>query len=149
MQLAMSGARGGAPYAEPNVIPFIDVLLVLLVIFMVTAPQPTVDLRLQIPGPNPIRLDLPTIVVDVSGGGPGGAAVSVNGIETTWEGLPAAVLGAGLSDGATLDAEAVLDEALVLIRADQDVAYALVVSTIDDLQGAGFAKVGLFAQQAE
>ena len=35
--------------SEPNVIPFIDVLLVLLVIFMVTAPTPTTDLRLDLP----------------------------------------------------------------------------------------------------
>ena len=39
--------------SEPNVIPFIDVLLVLLVIFMVTAPTPTTDLRLDLPPPSP------------------------------------------------------------------------------------------------
>ena len=52
------------PAAEPNVIPFIDVLLVLLVIFMVTAPAPTVDLHVDLPrgpahDPGPVH---PTIV---------------------------------------------------------------------------------------
>lgn len=148
MKHAQSRTRGAALHAEPNVIPFIDVLLVLLVIFMVTAPQPTVDLRLHLPGPNPTHVDLPTIIVDVSGGADG-ATVSVNGSETTWDALPGAVLGAGLSGDTTLDVEAVLDDARVLIRADQEVAYAFVVSAIDDLQGAGFARVGLFAQEAE
>ena len=37
------------PTSEPNVIPFIDVLLVLLIIFMVTAPTPTVDLHVDLP----------------------------------------------------------------------------------------------------
>jgi biopolymer transport protein ExbD len=52
------------PAADPNVIPFIDVLLVLLIIFMVTAPKPTTDMRVDLPrstvGPaSPIE---PTIV---------------------------------------------------------------------------------------
>lgn len=142
------GTRGQALQAEPNVIPFIDVLLVLLVIFMVTAPQPTVDLRLELPGQNPVHIELPTIIVDVFAGA-GGPSALVNGRETPWDALPGAVLRAGLNDGATMDAEAVLDEAHVLVRADQNVAYAFVVSAIDDLQSAGFAKVSLFAQEAE
>ena len=52
------------PNAEPIVIPFIDVLLVLLIIFMVTAPKPTVDLRLDLleSGPSHAAAIAPTIV---------------------------------------------------------------------------------------
>jgi len=48
MALSMARPRRRAmPQADPNVIPFIDVLLVLLIIFMVTAPKPTTDLRVD------------------------------------------------------------------------------------------------------
>jgi biopolymer transport protein ExbD len=45
------GAKRGRPdvNAEPNVIPFIDVMLVLLIIFMVTAPIAAVDIKTQMP----------------------------------------------------------------------------------------------------
>src|SRR5262245_2156517 len=67
MALSLSRKRDAlAPAAEPTMIPFIDVLLVLLVIFMGTAPKPTTDLRVDAPPPgvsgaySPIP---PTIVV--------------------------------------------------------------------------------------
>jgi biopolymer transport protein ExbD len=45
------GSKRGVPdvNAEPNVIPFIDVMLVLLIIFMVTAPIASVDIRTEMP----------------------------------------------------------------------------------------------------
>src|SRR5215468_2374757 len=61
----VGGSKGG-PVSDPNVIPFIDILLVLLIIFMVTAPIPTVDIRVDLPPPNPVPIRLeglnPTIV---------------------------------------------------------------------------------------
>src|SRR6185503_7803699 len=61
----VGGSRGGS-ISEPNVIPFIDILLVLLIIFMVTAPIPTVDIRVDLPPPNPVPIRLeglnPTVV---------------------------------------------------------------------------------------
>src|SRR4029078_11526839 len=67
-KVSSGGGRRGAmqPNYEPNVIPFIDILLVLLIIFMVTAPLPTVDLRVDLPPPNPVPIHLeglnPTVV---------------------------------------------------------------------------------------
>src|SRR5262245_16401428 len=70
------------PEAEPNVIPFIDVLLVLLIIFMVTAPKPTTDLRLDLAqsGPSAASLIDPTIVELREA--PGGYRLFVSGEET-------------------------------------------------------------------
>jgi len=53
----VGGSKGG-PMTDPNVIPFIDILLVLLIIFMVTAPIPTVDIRVDLPPPNPVPIRL-------------------------------------------------------------------------------------------
>lgn len=67
MALSLSRKREGLqPAAEPNMIPFIDVLLVLLVIFMVTAPKPTTDLRVDMPPPDshgPVSPIEPTFVM--------------------------------------------------------------------------------------
>ncbi|MBY0562846.1 MAG: biopolymer transporter ExbD [Hyphomonadaceae bacterium] len=135
------------PNAEPNVIPFIDVLLVLLVIFMVTAPKSTVDLQLQLPGPNPTPMHRDVVMIELRDGGGGGALVSVDGVATTMAELPRAALARGVSLGQA--SEDVLDEMHFMVRAEQDIAYAHVVSAIDSLQHAGFAKVGVFSQSAD
>jgi biopolymer transport protein ExbD len=67
------GGKGMQPNSEPNVIPFIDIMLVLLIIFMVAAPLPTVDVKVDLPPPgNPIYIepkDKPTTVTLVDAGG--------------------------------------------------------------------------------
>jgi biopolymer transport protein ExbD len=60
MEVHMAGSAfsastysGNAPVAEINVTPLVDVMLVLLIIFMVTAPALTGNLNLSLPSPNP------------------------------------------------------------------------------------------------
>ena len=47
----LAGAKRGKlqPNSDPNVIPFIDIMLVMLIIFMVAAPMPTVDIKVELP----------------------------------------------------------------------------------------------------
>jgi biopolymer transport protein ExbD len=47
-----SGSSGGAPMAEINVTPLIDVMLVLLIIFMINAPQLTYKVQIDLPQPS-------------------------------------------------------------------------------------------------
>ena len=67
------GRGAMAPNSEPNVIPFIDIMLVMLIIFMVAAPTPTVDVKVDLPPPGiPIYTqpeDKPTIVTLQDAGG--------------------------------------------------------------------------------
>lgn len=135
------------PHAEPNVIPFIDVLLVLLIIFMVTAPTATTDVQLQLPGPNPVRSPNDVVIVDLLSGVGVRAQVLVDGAETTLDQMPSVALQHGVSLG--LSWEDVLDDTHFVVRADQDIAYAHVVAALDALQHAGFAKVAVFSQTAE
>jgi biopolymer transport protein ExbD len=137
------------PAAEPNVIPFIDVLLVLLIIFMVTAPKPTVDLRLDLPPPvaSPASLIEPTIVELRED--PAGYRLFVGGAETTLDQLSRKTFEHIMAADPALVREDILAEGRVFIRADLDVAYQNVVSVTDTLQDEGFAKVAIAAQNAD
>ena len=137
------------PTAEPNVIPFIDVLLVLLIIFMVTAPKPTVDLRLDLPRAERGGASLidPTIVELRED--PTGYRLFVSGAETTLDLLSGRTFEHILAANPELEREDILAEGRVFIRADLDVAYQDVVSVTDMLQGEGFEKVAIAAQDAD
>lgn len=137
------------PAAEPNVIPFIDVLLVLLIIFMVTAPKATVDLRLDLPRPGPSHAAFlePTIVELRAD--PTGYRLFVSGTETTIEQVAARTFEHILSADPALVREDVLRDGRVFIRADLDVAYQNVVAVTDRLQNEGFEKVAIAAQRAD
>ena len=86
-----------APAVEPNVIPFIDVLLVLLIIFMVTAPKPTTDFQVDMPPPGISRAsDIPPTTVVVHAGA-GGAEYLVGAQRVTLDQLGGAALTAMLA----------------------------------------------------
>ncbi|HEV3374053.1 MAG TPA: biopolymer transporter ExbD, partial [Candidatus Acidoferrum sp.] len=69
MGMAVGGKKGGA-IAEMNVVPLIDILLVLLIIFMVITPLTPKGLDTLVPQPNPnqqqnVELENKTVVVQV------------------------------------------------------------------------------------
>jgi biopolymer transport protein ExbD len=137
------------PSAEPNVIPFIDVLLVLLIIFMVTAPKPTVDLRLDLPRAEiTVASLLPPTIVELREA-PAGYRLFVSGVETTIEQVGARTFEHIMASNPELIREDVLSEGRVFIQADLDVAYQNVVSVTDTLQEAGFEKVAIAAQRVD
>uniref|UniRef100_A0A0U1PAT4 Biopolymer transporter ExbD n=2 Tax=Mizugakiibacter sediminis TaxID=1475481 RepID=A0A0U1PAT4_9GAMM len=51
--MAFSTNSGGGPMADINVTPLVDVMLVLLIIFMITAPMLSHNIRIDLPQPNP------------------------------------------------------------------------------------------------
>lgn len=132
------------PIAEVNVLPYIDVMLVLLVIFMVTAPILTqgVDVELPEVSSEPIQTDEQNEPLVVS--------LNVDGHYY-------------LELGADSDQPLSLDEAIqqvarlkrqnpdlpVLVRGDRRVPYGDVVVLMGRLQAAGVAQVGLISQPPE
>ncbi len=136
--------------SEPNVIPFIDVLLVLLVIFMVTAPTPTTDLRLDLPPPAPSAATMiaPTIV-DLRATGDGGYTLLVSDTPTSLTALGETALAHLLSSNPELTNEDVLLDARIHIRSDMAVRYRDVVSVVERLQAFGYQKVTVLAQRAD
>ncbi len=149
MGAKVGGAKDG-PVSEPNVIPFIDILLVLLIIFMVTAPIPTVDIRVDLPPPNPVPIRLvglnPTIVGIRET--PAGLVIYVDEETVLMSNLGDATLSHAIRNNPALETRDIYAEARVFVRADQSTAYGNVVDVMSRLQEEGFVKVGIFAELA-
>ena len=123
--------------ADINVTPFVDVMLVLLIIFMVAAPLATVSIRLDLPPPVPPPPDAeppppPTFVSISLGGELYVATGDEQPIPVELEALDA-VLYQRLGDR----------EERVMIRADADVMYNDFMEVMNDLQDKGWLQVGL------
>lgn len=145
----VGGSKGG-PMTDPNVIPFIDILLVLLIIFMVTAPIPTVDIRVDLPPPNPVPIRLqgldPTIVGIRET--PGGLVIYVDEETVPMAQLGDRTLDHAIRNNPALEVSEIYAEARIFVRADQSTTYGMVVNVMSRLQEEGFVKVGIFAELA-
>ncbi|MGA2942007.1 MAG: TonB system transport protein ExbD [Xanthobacteraceae bacterium] len=114
-----------------NVTPFIDVMLVLLIIFMVAAPLATVDVPVDLPSSNTARQQRPdkpvflTVKTDLT--------LAIGDDPVTPAALPAAL------DAATGSNK---DERIFL-RADRAVPYGDVMQVMNVLRGAGYLRVAL------
>lgn len=137
-----------APANEPNVIPFIDVLLVLLIIFMVTAPIPTTDLKLDMPRPGGTPPQIAPTIVEIRPA-PGGFSLFLESEEIPFSELERRTLAHLLAKNPELTPRVAYAEAAIYVRADLDVAYQHVVALIEKLQLAHFRKVGILAQRAD
>jgi len=144
------GSQSGGSISEPNVIPFIDILLVLLIIFMVTAPIPTVDIRVDLPPPNPVPIRLeglnPTIVGIRET--PAGLAIYVDEEVVQMSQLGDRTLDHAIRNNPALEVSEIYAEARIFVRADQSTPYGNVVNVMSRLQEEGFVKVGIFAELA-
>jgi len=135
--------RGRRTINEINMVPFIDVMLVLLIIFMVTAPLIT-----------PSMIDLPSAgkaarqpdqIIQVILGKDDRLEMKVKD-QTTSVSLNALADAVKRAQGAK-DSVAAANSAVV-ISADKNTKYESVVKVMDTLQRAGIARVGLSVQLA-
>jgi biopolymer transport protein TolR len=140
MAALMRRGRGRRQINEINMVPFIDVMLVLLIIFMVTAPLIT-----------PSLIDLPS--VGKAAKQPDQVVQLVIAKDESIE-LKATATGSGtrlpLRDvvAAVRKAQEGQRDAAVVISADRNVKYEVVVKLMDTLQRAGIQRVGLSVQLA-
>ncbi len=130
--MAMDGAQhGGMTISQINVTPLVDVMLVLLVIFMVTAPiiQQGVQVNLPQAKAGAITGTEELLVVTIAKNG----KVYLNDNVMTLD-----ELGKKLSAIRKLQADK-----QVYLRADQDVRYGLVMKTIAEIKQAGIERLGM------
>jgi len=134
------GPKGGA-MSSPNVVPLIDVLLVLIIIFMVITPLTPKGLDALVPQPPPPnqkqdeRVLQKTIVVQVLDTG----KLKINEDDANWD-----TLGPRLSDVFKERAEKV-----AFVKGDEAVRFMDVARAIDIMRNSGIDKVGLITANLE
>ena len=141
MAAKIASPSGGSRFslnqnADINVTPFVDIMLVLLIIFMVSIPAATVSIRLDLPPPNPSQVRPPRPPVVISVQETGAIFVGPEIVNTaTLPGVLARQLG-----GANPQSER------VLIRADPNVRYDSFMGVLNSLQSSGFFLVALISE---
>ena len=123
--------------AEINVTPFVDVMLVLLIIFMVTAPMMTEGLEVDLPRTQAVE-SLPTdtdhVVLTIRRDN----AIFLNEIETGLESLAAQLTTVVKNPGRAL-----------FLQADKEVPYGVVVDVMGRIKAAGIEQMGIVADRVD
>lgn len=134
---------------DMNIIPFIDILLVLLIIFMVAAPIPTADVKVDLPPPvkmpppkDPKRPTVVTILDDQQGS----FQIFVDNVPVTRMDQLDEIVLSQVSVNVPGSPNRLLE--LVRVRADQTLSYGIVMDVMGRLQEANFQKVALVAETA-
>ena len=147
MAIGAAGGTGGGrgrrrrsrkkPLSEINVTPLVDVMLVLLIIFMISAPLLTVGVPLELPKTEASAVDASdepvTISIDQNG------AIFIADSETSWDGLIQAVADEGGADAR---------ERPIFVRADGRAPYQAVARVMARLSASGFTKLNLITDTA-
>jgi len=129
------------PRSEINVTPFVDVMLVLLIIFMVAAPLAVTQVNLTISRPEPpmVQQTAPVFV-----------SLHANGV------IHVGTEQAGENTGSWPTLVALLRQkaqgnlgAPVFVRADRDVNYGDFMRLVDEVRAAGYAKVSVVTEDAD
>ena len=133
---AGSGRSGGRrpPMSEINVTPLVDVMLVLLVVFMVTAPLLTVGVPVDLPQTQALPINEPKepTVISVNKDG----AIFIQETNVPMDGLVEklqAITGAN-------------PDAVLYVKGDKDINYGRVLEVMSLVSSAGFRKVSLVAE---
>ncbi|MDO9222267.1 MAG: biopolymer transporter ExbD [Caulobacter sp.] len=148
---AKLGGSGGGKYdlgqnSEINVTPFVDVMLVLLIIFMVAAPMATVSIALDLPPAVPPKADDPKpkkpVFISIQ---KTGAIFVGEAVQSSLANLPADIPVAMQKEGVTSN----FTEERVFVRADADVMYEQFMAVLNVLQANGYFKNGLINEDIE
>ncbi len=123
--------------SEINVTPLVDVMLVLLIIFMITAPMMTQGLNVDLPETTSksLRQEEKPLVVTIDKQG----EISINNVPQV-----RALMVQELEKN-----YAVNKDQPIFLRADKNVAYGIVVEVMTDIKAVGFDKIGMITKPLE
>ena len=122
------------PMAEINVTPFVDVMLVLLVVFMITAPLLTVG----------VKVDLPSAEANVIQGNDEPLTVSINSVGQIYLQESPIVLPDLVPKLRAITGEN--PDTRIFVRGDKEINYGLVMEIMSAINSAGFSKVALITK---
>src|SRR3972149_685523 len=136
--MGMQVGTSKGPRKDPNIVPFIDILLVLLIIFMVITPLVPKGLDALVPQPNPNKdqqqePDVRTVVVSID---------SVGNLMINQDPVTKDHWGPRLYDIFKTRAERVM-----FVKGDPEILFQEVAEVIDIAKGAGVEKIGLMTEQ--
>ncbi len=129
------GENSYKPLAEINVTPFVDVMLVLLIIFMVAAPLMVQGVPVDLPKTSASKLGTvkKPMVVTMAGDG----NLYIRDEQVTRESLVSRLMAIKSQEGG---------EGIVYVRADKKIAYGEVMEILGRVGESGFARVSLLSQ---
>jgi len=138
--MGMDVGNSSGAMATPNIVPLIDILLVLIIIFMVITPLTPKGMDTLVPQPSPNQqqnqeLENKTVVVQVLKND----KLKINNEDANWD-----TLGPRIEQVFKDRAEKV-----AFIKGDNDVLFMSVARAIDIMRGAGIDKVGLITAKLE
>ena len=137
MELGSRDSSDRGTMSQINVTPLVDVMLVLLVIFMVTAPMMQQGVQVNLPKAETKALPAPeeSVVVSIERSG----KIFINATE-----IPAGDLQTKLKD-----MFAARSKKEVFLKADRDVTYGEVVKTMAEIKGAGIERLGMVTEPVQ
>lgn len=134
MAISLGSDKSGS-IAEMNVVPLIDILLVLLIIFMVIAPEKVLGLSVDLPQRTTEGPPAPLVVVQVLGDG----TVRINQEPVQWRDLQTRLK-------AIFKMRA---SRVAFVRGDGDLEFGAVARAIDVMRASGIVTVGLMTPELE
>ena len=145
--MGISVGKGKGQMCDPNIVPFIDILLVLIIIFMVITPLTPKGLDTLVPQPPPPNQPEPppdpsrviVIQIECADSGCNRTSLKINQKDVTWD-----TLGSELTNIFKERAERV-----AFVKASENLEFANVARAIDIAKAAGVAKVGLITSKIE
>ena len=132
-----SGIPQSQPMAEINTTPLVDVMLVLLVIFIITAPLFHQAVQVDLPRVDSTKLDDKPIVVQVAIDA--GGAIYVDGALTARADLPGRLLAAAQPGRSAPELH---------LRADRNTRYEIVTDVMAAAQKSGISKIAFVTERA-
>jgi len=132
-----AGDQSNGLLSEINVTPFVDVMLVLLIIFMVTAPMMVQGVNVSLPeaSSGPLEVDDEKLVVSIDKEN----KIYINDLHVTADFLQEKLLKI-LENRKTRE---------VFLRADKSIPYGVVMRVMSDVKGAGVEKLGMLTEPLE
>ena len=135
IQLGGGGRRRHQPMSDINVTPLVDVMLVLLIIFMVTAPLMTSGVNVDLPKTNaaPVNADVKPITLTIKSDG----SLFLGDETVSTDQLVAKLQAAAQNDPTHR----------IFVRGDQHIDYGRVMQVMGTITSGGFTHVALLAEQ--